>query len=86
MEAAPPVVQVSSSASGEEGGWEEEEDEEEESEASSEGPRRLGGGEARVSAREGKASASGGEPDGTNLPSCPICMLAWTADGAHRVR
>ena len=80
------MVQVSSSASGEEGGWEEDEDEDEESEGSSEGPRRHGGGEARVSATEGKASASGGESDGPNLPSCPICMLAWTADGAHRVR
>ncbi|PUZ40297.1 hypothetical protein GQ55_9G411800 [Panicum hallii var. hallii] len=76
------VVLVSSSSSDEEGGEEEEEEEEE-----SEGPRRRGGGggEARVSATEGKAVVSGGEAEGPNLPSCPICMLAWTADGAHRV-
>ncbi|CAN6288886.1 unnamed protein product [Urochloa humidicola] len=76
--AAPPVVQVSSSGSGEEGAPSEEE--EEESEGSSEGARRRdgGGGKARV-------STSGGDAEGPNLPSCPICMIAWTADGAHRV-
>ncbi|CAL4923649.1 unnamed protein product [Urochloa decumbens] len=74
----PPVVQVSSSGSGEEGSPSE--DEEEESEGSSERPRRRdgGGGKARV-------STSGGDAEGPNLPSCPICMIAWTADGAHRV-
>ncbi|RCV43978.1 hypothetical protein SETIT_9G337100v2 [Setaria italica] len=84
--AAPPVVQVSSSGSGEEEGPSEEE-EEEESEGSSEGARRRdgGGGKARVSATEGEAAASGGDAEGPNLPSCPICMIAWTADGAHRV-
>jgi E3 ubiquitin-protein ligase RFWD3 len=83
--AARPLVQESSSGSGEEEGPSEEE---EESEGSSEGARRRGGGggKARVSATEGKAAASGGDAEGPNLPSCPICMVAWTADGAHRVR
>ncbi|KAF8728018.1 hypothetical protein HU200_018591 [Digitaria exilis] len=83
--AAPPVVQVSSSGSGDERGSSEEE---EESERSSDGAlmRDGGGGKARVSATEGKSAATVGDAEGSNLPSCPICMLAWTADGAHRVR
>nr|CAB3500238.1 unnamed protein product [Digitaria exilis] len=82
--AAPPVVQVSSSGSGDERGSSEEE---EESERSSDGAlmRDGGGGKARVSATEGKSAATVGDAEGSNLPSCPICMLAWTADGAHRV-
>ncbi|KAL6642752.1 hypothetical protein ACP70R_020933 [Stipagrostis hirtigluma subsp. patula] len=84
-EAAPPVVQVSSSNSSEEGGSSEEEDEEG-SEGSGEGARgRGGGGESRGSAAGNKAAASDGEAEGAHLPSCPICMSAWTADGAHRV-
>ncbi|XP_066389140.1 uncharacterized protein [Miscanthus floridulus] len=78
---AAPVVQVSSSGSGEEGSEEEEEEEEEEgSEASREGARDQGG-----SATEDKAAESEGEAEDPCLPSCPICMVAWTADGAHRV-
>ncbi|KAL6906451.1 hypothetical protein ACP4OV_004052 [Aristida adscensionis] len=85
-EAAAPVVHVSSSTSSEEGGSEEEE-EEEESGGSGEGARGRGdGGEARVSAAGDKATASDGEAEELALvPSCPICMSPWTADGAHRV-
>ena len=83
LPAAAPVVQVSSSGSGEEGSDEEEEEEEEEegSEGPGEGSMGRGG-----SATEDKAAESEGEAEDPCLPSCPICMVAWTADGAHRVR
>ncbi|KAJ1296387.1 hypothetical protein BS78_01G296400 [Paspalum vaginatum] len=70
--ATTPVVQVSSSGSGEEGG-----SEAEDSEGSGEEERGRDG-----SATKDRAAASEGEAEG---PYCPICMIAWTADGAHRV-
>ncbi|XP_062205298.1 uncharacterized protein LOC133907302 isoform X2 [Phragmites australis] len=80
-DAAPSVVRVSSSSSGEEG-----DSSEEESEESGEGAGgRGGGGKGRASMARDKAAASEGEAQGLYLPSCPICMIPWTADGAHRV-
>jgi E3 ubiquitin-protein ligase RFWD3 len=36
----------------------------------------------------GEEAEAGGdeEAEGPSLPSCPVCMSAWTADGEHRVR
>jgi E3 ubiquitin-protein ligase RFWD3 len=73
--AAPTAVQVSSSGSSEEGS------DEEGNEGSGDGASSPGG-----SASKYKAAESEGEAEGPCLPSCPICMVAWTADGAHRVR
>uniref|UniRef100_A0A0E0BDC2 RING-type E3 ubiquitin transferase n=1 Tax=Oryza glumipatula TaxID=40148 RepID=A0A0E0BDC2_9ORYZ len=79
---APQVLELSSSSSGEEGGsWEEEE-----SQGSVEVTRGGGGDrEARVSESRDSAEVNGGEAESQSLPGCPICMNAWTADGAHRV-
>ncbi|AQL06337.1 Transposon protein [Zea mays] len=74
--AAPTAVQVSSSGSSEEGSDEEEEG----SEGSGDGARSPGG-----SASKYKAAESEAEAEDPCLPSCPICMVVWTADGAHRV-
>ncbi|BAF27124.2 Os10g0545600 [Oryza sativa Japonica Group] len=78
---APQVLELSSSSSGEEGGsWEEEE-----SQGSVEVTRGGGGDrEARVSESRDSAEVNGGEAESQSLPGCPICMNAWTADGAHR--
>ncbi|EAY79407.1 hypothetical protein OsI_34535 [Oryza sativa Indica Group] len=78
---APQVLELSSSSSGEEGGsWEEE------SQGSVEVTRGGGGDrEARVSESRDSAEVNGGEAESQSLPGCPICMNAWTADGAHRV-
>lgn len=37
---------------------------------------------------EEEEEAAGGdqEAEGPCVPSCPVCMNAWTADGKHRVR
>ncbi|KAF0928580.1 hypothetical protein E2562_006025, partial [Oryza meyeriana var. granulata] len=75
--AVPPVFELSSSSSGEEGGSGEEE---EESQGSVEVAR--GGGGNRV---ENNSEVNAGEAESPYLPSCPICMNAWTADGVHRV-
>ncbi|GJM91375.1 hypothetical protein PR202_ga07738 [Eleusine coracana subsp. coracana] len=75
--AAVPVVQVASSSSDEESSSSEEEDEREGYSTGARG--RRGGARGWIST--GKAEA-----EGDHLPSCPICMNEWTADGAHRVR
>ncbi|KAK3157054.1 hypothetical protein QOZ80_2AG0115560 [Eleusine coracana subsp. coracana] len=74
--AAVPVVQVASSSSDEESSSSEEEDEREGYSTGARG--RRGGARGWIST--GKAEA-----EGDHLPSCPICMNEWTADGAHRV-
>ncbi|KAG8092438.1 hypothetical protein GUJ93_ZPchr0012g20891 [Zizania palustris] len=76
---APPVFQLSSSISGEEGGA-----------AEAEGSVEVTGGgggnrEARGQDSRDDAEASGGEAESPYLPSCPVCMNVWTADGVHRV-
>lgn len=78
------MVQVSSSSSGEEEGTssssEEDDGDDDESEGSgADARKRRGGARGRVSTREAEAK-------GPCIPSCPICMNEWTADGAHRVR
>ena len=35
---------------------------------------------------EGEEAGGDEEAEGPSLPSCPVCMSAWTADGVHRVR
>ncbi|WVZ57536.1 hypothetical protein U9M48_007911 [Paspalum notatum var. saurae] len=76
--AAPRVVEVSSSGSGEEGGSEEEEA----SEGSGDDERDRAGSATKHKAAAAAAAESEGEAEGTY---CPICMVAWTANGAHRV-
>ncbi|KAL5225623.1 hypothetical protein ABZP36_012262 [Zizania latifolia] len=76
---APPVLQLSSSISGEEGGA-----------AEAEGSVEVTGGgggnrEARGLDSRDDAEASVGEAESPYLPSCPVCMNVWTADGVHRV-
>jgi hypothetical protein len=75
---ASPVVHVTSSSSGEDDDSLSEEDDKSKESGVEERARR---GSARGQASTGKA-----EVEGPCLPSCPIYMNEWTADGPHCVR
>ncbi|XP_062209560.1 uncharacterized protein LOC133911363 isoform X1 [Phragmites australis] len=61
-------------------GDDEEEEEGEGGDSAREGS--MMSGRARIS---GVAGATGGAAERVSMPTCPVCMEAWTSDGPHRI-